>query len=177
MRIVVAPQEFKGSLTAIEAARAIAAGLRAALPDAEIVEAPMSDGGPGLVDAMLAARGGERVETDVHDPLMRPVRAAWAILGGGDERTAAIEMAAASGLVLLREDERDPLGRDDVRHGRADSRGAGSAAAAEIIVGVGGSATVDGGAGALQALGVRLLDAAARELAAGRRGAGAARPH
>ena len=87
MRILVAPQEFKGSLTAIEAARAMAQGVRAALPDADVVEVPMSDGGPGLVDAMLAARGGERVETDVHDPLMRPVRAAWGILGDDGERS------------------------------------------------------------------------------------------
>ena len=110
MRIVVAPQEFKGSLTAIEAARAIAQGVRAALPDADIIEVPMSDGGPGLVDAMLAARGGEGVETDVRDPLMRPVRAAWAILAGDDVGKGVIEMAAASGLILLRPDERDPLG-------------------------------------------------------------------
>ena len=96
MRIVVAPQEFKGSLTAIHAARAISDGVRAALPDAEIVEVPMSDGGPGLVDAMLAARGGERVETAAHDPLMREIRASWALLAGDEPRTAVIEMAAAS---------------------------------------------------------------------------------
>ena len=98
-RVLVAPQEFKGSLTAIEAARAIALGVRDALPDAEVVEAPMSDGGPGLVDAMVAALGGERVETEAHDALMRPVRAAWAVLRDG---RGVIEMAAASGLVLVR---------------------------------------------------------------------------
>ena len=65
-------------MTAVEAARAIALGVRDALPDAEVVEAPMSDGGPGLVDALLSALGGERVTTEIHDPLMRPVRAAWA---------------------------------------------------------------------------------------------------
>lgn len=178
MRIVVAPQEFKGSLTAAAAARAIAAGVRAALPDAEIVEAPMSDGGPGLVDAMLAARGGERIETDAHDPLMRPVRAAWAILDGpganAGERTAAIEMAAASGLVLLRPDELDPLVA--TTYGTGDLiRAALDRGCARIIVGVGGSATVDGGAGAMQALGARLLDASGRDLPPG--GAALARLH
>lgn len=166
MRIVVAPQEFKGSLTAIEAARAIAAGVRAALPDAEIVEVPMSDGGPGLVDAMLAARGGERVESDVHDPLMRPVRAAWAMLGPPDAGTAAIEMAAASGLVLVRPDERDPLAATTYGTGEL-IRAALDRGCTQIIVGVGGSATVDGGAGAMQALGVRLLDASGVDLPPG----------
>ena len=170
MRIVVAPQEFKGSLSAIEAARAIAVGLRAALPDAEIIQAPMSDGGPGLVDAMLAARGGDRTETDVHDPLMRPVRAAWAILGDTAPhrhgQAAAIEMAAASGLVLVPKDERDPLVATTYGTGElilaAVERGC-----RRIIVGVGGSATVDGGAGALQALGVRLVNEAGGDLPPG----------
>jgi glycerate kinase len=166
MRIVVAPQEFKGSLTAIEAARAIAAGMRIALPDAEIIEAPMSDGGPGLVDALLSARGGERVETEVHDPLMRPVRALWAILRDGDDRTAAIEMAAASGLVLVREDERDPLAASTYGTGEL-IRAAMDRGCRRIIVGAGGSATVDGGAGALQALGVWLMDARGTELPPG----------
>jgi glycerate kinase len=169
MRIVVAPQEFKGSLTAVEAARAIAAGVRRAAPDAEVDEAPMSDGGPGFVDAMLAARagpgarGGVRVEANVRDPLMRPVRAAWALLEGG---SAIIEMAAASGLVLLSEDERDPL--------RASTYGTGELIRAaldrdcrEIVLGIGGSATVDGGAGVMQALGARLLDASGADLPPG----------
>jgi glycerate kinase len=163
MQILLAPQEFKGSLTAIEAARAMALGVRDALPDAVAVEAPMSDGGPGLVDALLSALGGERVETAVHDPLMRPVRSAWAVLRDG---MAAIEMAAASGLVLLATAERDPL--------RATTFGTGELIGAaldrgcpSIIVGVGGSATVDGGAGALQALGARLLDRDGRALLPG----------
>ncbi|MHB8684228.1 MAG: glycerate kinase [Dehalococcoidia bacterium] len=151
---LIAPQEFKGSLTAVEAARAIAAGVRDAVPGASVVLAPMSDGGAGLVDALLAARGGERITTATHDPLMRPVDAVWALLRGGG---AAIEMAAASGLVLLSDDERDPLvattyGTGELIRAALD-RGCG-----EIIVGVGGSATVDGGAGAVQALGGRLLD-------------------
>jgi glycerate 2-kinase len=170
MRILIAPQEFKGSLTAIEAAAAIAVGARRALPSAEVIEVPMSDGGPGLVDAMLAARGGERVETDVHDPLMRPIPAAWAILdehaAAHRERTAAIEMAAASGLVLLRPDERDPLVATTYGTGEL-ILAALDLGCAWIIVGVGGSATLDGGAGAMQALGARLLDASGGDLPPG----------
>ncbi|MEX2245323.1 MAG: glycerate kinase [Dehalococcoidia bacterium] len=163
MRFVVAPQEFKGSLTAVEAAHAIAEGIRTACPDAFVDEAPMSDGGPGMVDALLAAAGGQRVETAVHDPLMRPLRAAWGLLEDG---TAAIEMAAASGLVLLRPEERDPLVATTCGTGEliasALDRGC-----RRLIVGVGGSATVDGGAGAMQALGARLLDPSGADLAPG----------
>lgn len=163
VRIVVAPQEFKGSLTAAGAARAIAAGVRAALPDADVVEVAMSDGGPGLVDALLSSLGGERVETEVHDPLMRPVRAAWALLGDG---TAAIEMAAASGLLLLGERERDPLGATTYGTGEL-IRAALDRGCERVILGAGGSATVDGGAGAMQALGARLRDGAGGELPPG----------
>ena len=166
MRIVVAPQEFKGSLTAIEATHAIANGLRAALPDATIVEVPMSDGGPGLVDAMLAAGGGERVETVVRDPLMREIRASWALLARDAPRTAVIEMAAASGLVLLTPSERDPLAATTFGTGEL-IRAALDRGCERVIVGVGGSATVDAGAGAMQALGVGLLDAAGNDLPRG----------
>ncbi len=163
MRILIAPQEFKGSLTAAEAARAIAGGVRAAMPDAQIDEAPMSDGGAGLVDAMLAARGGERIETEVRDPLLRPVRAGWALLSDG---TAAIEMAAASGLVLLSAEERDPLIATTYGTGEL-IRAALDRGCRRIIVGVGGSATVDAGTGAMQVLGARLLDASGDDLPSG----------
>ncbi len=164
MRVVVAPQEFKGSLTAREAADAIADGVRIALPGADIDVVPMSDGGTGLVDAMLAARGGERVFSDVHDPLMRPLRTAWALLAPGE--AAAIEMAAASGLVLLRAAERDPLVATTYGTGEL-IRAALDRGCRRIIVGVGGSATVDAGAGAMQALGARLVDADGRDLPPG----------
>src|SRR5438067_10177748 len=163
MQILIAPQEFKGSLTAIEAAAAIAAGVRAARPEASIVEAPMSDGGPGLVDALLTARGGTRVETPVHDPLMRPITAIWALLQDG---SAAIEMAAASGLMLLRPDERDPLRASTYGTGEL-MRAALDRGCTRIIVGVGGSATVDAGGGAITLLGARLVDASQYLLAAG----------
>ncbi len=160
---VIAPQEFKGSLTATAAAEAMRAGVLDVVPDAEITVVPMSDGGPGLVDAMLLACGGERVESAAHDPLMRPIQAAWGLLG---DHTAVVEMAAASGLVLLRKEERDPpvattFGTGELILAALD-RGC-----ERIIVGVGGSATVDGGAGVMQALGARLLDASGSELAPG----------
>lgn len=164
MRVLVAPQEFKGSLTAREAAVAIAAGVRDAVPGAVVDLLPMSDGGAGLVDAMLAALGGDRVVTRVRDPLVRPIDAAWAVLAPGD--TAAIEMAAASGLVLLTADERDPLVATTFGTGEL-IRAALDRGCRRIIVGVGGSATVDGGAGAMQALGAQLLDAEGRELPPG----------
>ncbi len=160
---VVAPQEFKGSLTAAAAARAIAEGVRHVLPNVSVVEAPMSDGGAGLVDALLAAGRGECIQTPVHDPLMRRVSAHWALLADG---TAAIEMAAASGLVLLVPDERDPLVATTYGTGEL-IRAALDHDCAEIIVGVGGSATVDAGAGAMQALGARLFDASGVELPPG----------
>src|SRR5437870_2055286 len=163
MQILVAPQEFKGSLTATEAASAIAAGVREALPKASIVEAPMSDGGPGLVDALLTARGGTRIETPVHDPLMRPIIATWALLEDG---SAAIEMAAASGLVLLSRQERDPLIASTYGTGEL-IRAALDRGCRHLIVGVGGSATVDAGAGAITLLGARLVDASHNELPPG----------
>jgi glycerate kinase len=162
MRVLVAPQEFKGSLTAAEAARAIAAGVREAMPSADVIVAPMSDGGPGLVEVMLS-RGATRVEADCSDPLMRPIRGAFALLEDG---SAVIEMAAASGLVLLTAAERSPLAATTFGTGElilaALDRGRRS-----IVIGVGGSATVDAGAGALQALGVRLLDAEGWDLPLG----------
>lgn len=163
MRFLVAPQEFKGSLTAREAAALIAAGLANALPAAEVEQIPLSDGGPGLVDALLSANGGDRVEAECHDPLMRPIRASFGVTRDG---TAVIEMAAASGLVLLRAEERDPLlattyGTGELIRAALDRR------CTRLTVGVGGSATVDGGAGALQALGARLLDASGSDLRLG----------
>ena len=163
MHVLIAPQEFKGSLTAAEAARVIAEGVRVATPDATIDEAPMSDGGAGLVDAMLAARSGQHIETEVHDPLMRPVRAGWGLLSDG---TAVIEMAAASGLVLLAAGERDPLIATTCGTGEL-VRAALDRGCRRFIVGVGGSATVDAGAGAMQALGARLLDVSGSDLPCG----------
>jgi glycerate kinase len=163
VRVLVAPQEFKGTLTAGQAAAAIAAGVRTVLASAEVRELPMSDGGPGLVDALLAARGGERRTATVHDPLMRPIEASWVLLADG---SAAIEMAAASGLVLVEPERRNPL--ITTTFGTGELIGAAlDAGCREIVIGSGGSATIDGGAGAAQALGVRLLDEDGHDLAAG----------
>ena len=163
MRVLIAPQEFKGTLTAIEAAAAIELGVRETFPDWETDLLPMADGGPGTTDALVAALGGEKRRARVHDPLMREIEAVWALLPDG--RTV-IECAAASGLLRLRSEELDAR--------RASSHGTGEliaaaldAGARDLIVGLGGSATNDGGAGMAQALGFRLLDAQGRELPPG----------
>lgn len=163
MRVVIAPQEFKGSLTAAQAAVAMAEGVRRVLPKAELDLVPMADGGPGTVEAMVAARGGRLMRAPAHDPLGRPLEAAWGLL---DEETAVIEMAAAAGLSLLREEERDP--RLTTTYGVGDLiRAALDAGCRRLIVGIGGSATNDGGAGLAQALGARLLDEKGGELPSG----------
>ncbi len=164
MRILVAPQEFKGSLTAQDAADAIARGMSAALPDAEVIALPLADGGPSTVDILVQATGGNFRESPAHDPLGRPLKARWGVLG--DKRTAVIEMAAASGLVLLNADERDPtrtttVGTGELLLAALDAR------FRRIIVGMGGSATNDGGAGLASSLGVRLFDADGRDLPPG----------
>jgi glycerate kinase len=163
MRIVVAPQEFKGTLTAAEAAAALADGARRAVPQAEVDEAPLSDGGPGLVNAVLASRPGGLMTVLVQDPLGRPIEAAWGLL---DDGTAVIEMAAAAGLTLLREDERNPRATSTFGVGEL-LRAALDEGARSIIVGVGGSATNDGGAGMASALGACFLDVEGKELAPG----------
>lgn len=163
MRIIVAPQEYKGTLTPEEAAAAIAEGARRAIPDAEIEAVPMPDGGPGTVRAIVAVTGGERRRCRVQGPLGRPVDAEWAYLPGG---TAVIEMAAAAGLALLAEDERDA--RVTTTHGVGELVSAALAAGARrLIIGLGGSATNDGGAGMATALGARLLDAGGDEIPPG----------
>ena len=157
-KIVIAPDKFKGRLTAAQAADAIERGMRAALPDAEFVAVPMADGGEGTVEAFVRA-GAVRQNVRVHGPLGDPVDAEFAMLGS----TAILEMAAASGLELV------PSGKRDVMH--ADTFGTGEllkaaldAEAARIIIGVGGSATNDAGTGMLRALGARFIDEAGNVL-------------
>ncbi|MBU1330331.1 MAG: glycerate kinase [Gammaproteobacteria bacterium] len=163
MKIVIAPDSFKESLSAPQVAEAIAAGWADVYPQAELCLRPMADGGEGTVDAVLAATGGERRECEVSGPMGAPVLAHWGWL---ENATAVIEMAAASGLHWVAREQRDAT--------VASSRGTGEliraaldAGAQRIILGLGGSATNDGGAGLLQALGVRFLDAAGRDLAPG----------
>ena len=161
MKIVVAPDSFKGSLSAREAAEAMAAGIRRARPDAVVVRVPLADGGEGTLEAFLTATAGERVPLDVRGPLGTSVQAAFGYLRAG--KTAVVEMALASGLGLIPARERDP--RRTTTYGVGQILlAAADAGAAEIIVGLGGSATNDGGAGALQAMGVRFLDGAGQTL-------------
>ena len=164
MKIVIAPDSFKESLSALAVANAIEAGFREVFPDAHYLKIPVADGGEGTVQALIDASAGRLVELDVSGPLGEPVRAFYGLMGDG--ATAVIEMAAASGLERVPPALRDPL--------RTSSRGTGEliraaldAGARRFVLGVGGSATNDGGAGMLQALGVRLLDAQGAELGPG----------
>ena len=155
MRIVIAPQEFKGSLTAVESAAVIQRGVETILPDAEIDIVPIADGGPGTVEALVHAARGRTSVARVDGPLGAPVDARWGRIDEG--RCAVIEMAAACGLILLDTDQLDP--RRASTHGTGQLiRHALDAGVERILIGVGGSATNDGGAGMAEALGAALLD-------------------
>jgi glycerate kinase len=157
MKILIAPDKFRGCLTAIEASQAMARGVRAGWAEAEVDVVPMADGGEGTVEALVTATSGTYHEAAVTGPLGERVRARYGLLGGKGE-TAVIEMAAASGLWRVPADQRDPS--------LTSTRGTGelilaaiAAGARSIVLGIGGSATNDGGAGLAKALGYRLLDA------------------
>lgn len=155
MRILLAPQEFKGSLTAVEAVEAMAAGVLRACPEASVDRAPIADGGPGTVAAVVAATGGELRRARCRDPLRRPIEALFGLIDEG--RTAIVECAAAAGISLLRPDELDPLRTST--DGVGDLiRAALDAGATRLIVGLGGTATNDGGAGMAMALGARMRE-------------------
>jgi len=163
-RVVIAPQSFKGSADAIAVAAAISRGVRRVLPDAVVDEMPLADGGEGTVHALVRATQGTSRTTRVHDPLLREIDAEWGILGDG--RTAVVEMAAASGLPLLSEHERDP--RITTTRGTGELiLAAATSGAHRIVIGIGGSATNDGGAGMARALGYRFLDRDGRDLPEG----------
>ncbi len=164
MRVLVAPDSYKGSVSAIGVARAMARGIRQVFPDAEVIEIPIADGGEGTVDALLAATGGQALRHRVQGPLCQPVDAGWGILG--DKRTAVIEMAAASGLPLLPLEQRDPRLTCTYGSGQLITAAL-DAGLRKIIIGIGGSATNDGGAGMARALGVRFTDADGNDLPAG----------
>ncbi len=154
MKIVIAPDSFKESLSAPDVAHAIARGIKNALPNARTICLPMADGGEGTVEAVLGATKGERRTRIVQNANGQPIKASWAWLPDG---TAVIEMAAAAGLEHIPRDQRNPL--------RASSFGVGEliqdaldAGARHLVLGLGGSATNDAGAGMMQALGLRMLD-------------------
>ncbi len=161
MRLVLAPDSFKESMSAPEAAAAMARGVRRAVPEAECTLMPMADGGEGTTEALIAALGAVPREVTARDPLGRPVRAGYGLSSAG---LAVMEVAAAVGIGLVEPGERDVM--------RSDTRGVADlvldaldAGANRLLVGLGGSATTDGGAGLLAGLGIRLLDAAGAEVA------------
>ncbi|NAZ52360.1 glycerate kinase [Vibrio toranzoniae] len=166
MKIVIAPDSFKESLSAVSVAECIEKGFREIFPDADYVTLPLADGGEGTVDVLLQGLAGQKRTHQVQGPLGEQINAEWAMLEASDSnpnKTALIEIAAASGLGLLTPDQRDPL--------LASSFGTGllileamDQGAQTIIIGLGGSATNDGGAGIVQALGGRLLDNKGHEL-------------
>ncbi len=167
MRVVVAPDKFKGSATAAEAAAALAAGLRRVRPDLDVAEVPVADGGDGTVAAALAA-GFAPVRTTADGPVGEPVETMFAVRDG----TAVIEMAGVAGLRRLPASGPAPLTASTYGVGQVIAAAL-DAGAATIVLGIGGSATTDGGAGMVQALGVRLIDERGHDL--GRGGAALAR--
>ncbi|WP_139470237.1 glycerate kinase, partial [Escherichia coli] len=163
MKIVIAPDSFKESLSAEKCCQAIKAGFSTLFPDAHYICLPIADGGEGTVDAMVAATGGNIVTLEVCGPMDETVNAFYGLTGDG--KTAVIEMAAASGLMLVAPEKRNPLLASSFGTGEL-IRHALDNGIRHIILGIGGSATVDGGMGMAQALGVRFLDADGQVLAA-----------
>ncbi|GLY09173.1 glycerate kinase family protein [Pseudobacillus badius] len=159
MNILIAPDSFKGSLSAAAVGRAIAAGVKKAVPDAKIKVVPMADGGEGTIEAL----SGTRQQLSVHDPLMRPVEASYLTLEYRGEQTAVIECAQSSGLTLLPANRRSPMAANTYGLGE-QIRAALDAGFRQIIISLGGSATNDGGLGMLQALGWKLYDQEKKEI-------------
>lgn len=164
MKIVIAPDSFKECLSAPEVGACLAEAVRAAVPGAEVVVVPVADGGEGTVRALVAATKGKLVKARVKGPLGEPLEAEFGLLADGS--SAVIEMAAASGLGLIPPEKRNPLVTTTFGTGEL-IRKALDAGASRILVGIGGSATVDGGGGMAEALGVRLLDEKAKPIGAG----------
>ena len=164
MKIVIAPDSFKDSLSAEKVADAIAAGLADVMPHAQLVKCPMADGGEGTVEAIVAAGNGQLRRNHVQGPLGAPVEAHWGWLP--DSHTAIIEMAEASGLQLLKPEQRNACITSTFGTGEL-IKAALDAGARRVILAIGGSATNDAGAGALQALGLGLFDAQGNSLPRG----------
>ncbi|HDY7972328.1 TPA: glycerate kinase [Vibrio vulnificus] len=164
MKIIIAPDSYKESLTAMDVAIAIEKGFKQVLPDAHYVKLPMADGGEGTVQSMVDATGGTIIEHTVTGPLGQRVDGFFGLLGEG--KTAVIEMAAASGLHLVSPDQRNPLITTTFGTGEL-IKAALDHGVEHIIVGIGGSATNDGGIGMAQALGIKLLDAQGNALGYG----------
>jgi glycerate kinase len=164
LKIIVAPNSFKGSLSATLAAKAIADGVRQVFPDADVIEIPVADGGDGTVEALVTARNGTYKWANVGGPLGDPVLASFGLIDDG--KTAVVELASASGFELISPSARDPRKTSTYGFGQL-LEAARKAGVGSVIAGIGGSATNDGGAGMAQALGYRLLDGAGRDLPLG----------
>ena len=164
MRIVIAPDSFKECLSATQVAAAILEGIKKIVPEAEIIRIPIADGGEGTVDALVTATDGKIIQVSSVDALNRPIQSFYGIMGDG--KTAVIEMAAASGIELLAPEERNPLITSTYGTGLL-LKAAMEAGFTEIILGIGGSATNDGGAGMAQALGFGLLDSMGNQISMG----------
>ena len=167
MHVLVAPDKFKGSLSAAEASAALSAGWRDGWPAEEPLEIerlPMADGGEGTAEAIHDALQGRWVVHTVHDPVGRPVEARYALVEHGGERTAVLEMSSASGFTLVSGADRDLLHASTFGTGELLAHALNESGAGRVIVGIGGSATNDGGVGLAAALGYRFLDSAGCEL-------------
>lgn len=167
MRVVLALDSFKGSLSSTEVCNALGEGISKELPESEIVKIPMADGGEGTVEALIQATGGRIIECIVTGPVGRPVRSHFGVLGDGE--TGVIEMAAASGLPLIAESERNPMYTTTYGTGEL-IKAALDYGCRDLIIGIGGSATNDGGAGMAQALGFKLLNRCGEDIPWGGRG-------
>lgn len=167
MKIVIAMDSFKGSLSAVEAGEAAKEGILKVYPDAQITVCALADGGEGTVRAIVDATGGRLESVRVHDPLGRPIEAEYGVIGATE--AAVMEMAQASGLTLLCEEERDPLKASTFGFGEM-LRNAIEKGCRDFVIGIGGSATNDGGFGMLCALGFDFLDREGQPIALGARG-------
>ena len=164
MRIIVAPDSFKGSVSALGVAEAMERGIHTVFPEADVIKVPIADGGEGTVEALVAATAGRLMHTRVRGPMGEPLNAHWGVSGDGS--TAFIEMASASGLPLVPKERRDPRIASTFGTGEL-MKAALDAGLRRLVVGIGGSATNDGGTGMARALGARFLDAEGRDLPEG----------
>lgn len=164
MKVVIAIDSFKGSLSSYELGIALEKGIKKVYSDAEVIKVPIADGGEGTVEALVEGTEGKFIEIDVHGPLMEIIKAKYGILGNG--KTAVIEMATASGLPLVPKDQRNPMKTTTYGTGEL-VKDAILKGCREFVIGIGGSATNDGGLGMMQALGYKLYDKDGNELGQG----------
>lgn len=164
MKIVIAPDSFKGSISSVEAAISIEKGIKKAFPNAQTILLPIGDGGEGTLETLVSATCGEKISVNVNGPLMQEIEAEYGILGDG--KTCVIEMAKASGLSLIPQSELNPLKTTTYGTGELIKRALNDGFTSFILA-LGGSATNDGGAGMLQALGLKILDEGGKEITYG----------